>query len=211
MVETAPRPASSPLVGPHGPPAALRFLACLAALATLPPPALGAAQGAAAAYPLACHYVRRELDRFEACARHEGGMIRVAPTHVARMRFERGLAELRVPGIGCLWARRDGLALPVFTLDNGPDPFAQGLVRGWREDKVAFYDRRLRLVLATPYDWAFPFDARGEALVCKGCRSDGRDPASMIGGRWGIIDRKGRLVRRLAEGDAAADHFFGRR
>jgi hypothetical protein len=137
-------------------------------------------------------------------------MVRVAPAHLARMRFERGLAELRVPGIGCLWVRRDGLALPVFLLDNGTDPFEQGLVRSWRDGKVAFYDRRLRLVLVTPYDWAFPFNARGEALVCEGCRSDGRQPAAMVGGRWGLIDLTGRLVLPLAETDAADRRYFDR-
>lgn len=204
---------------PNGRPAPGRRVAVLVAvLAALATPAALAATGQGAptgrtegSYPLACHYVRRELDRFEACARREGGMVRVAPAHVARMPFDRGLAELRVPTIGCLWVRRDGLALPVFTLDNGPDPFEQGLVRSWRDGKVAFYDRRLRLVLATPYDWAFPFDASGESLVCEGCRPDGREPASMVGGRWGIIDRTGRLVLPLAEGGAAADRFFGRR
>lgn len=185
------------------------MIAILAALAAYPLPALSAGQGAASAYPLACAYFRRDLDQYAHCARREGGMVRVAPAHAARMHFERGLAELRVPGIGCLWVRRDGLALPVFTLDNGPDPFAQGLVRHWREGKVAFSDRRLRLVLATPYDWAFPFNARGEALVCEGCRSDGREPGSMVGGRWGLIDRTGRLVMPLQDGEAAHRHFFG--
>ena len=181
-------------------------------VATVAAPAGSATRAVAAErYPLACVYLRRDLDSYEHCARRDDGMVRVAPAHVARMRFERGLAELRVPGVGCLWVRRDGLALPVFMLDNGPDPFEQGLVRSWRDGKVAFYDRRLRLVLATPYDWAFPFDARGEALVCEGCRSDGRQPASMVGGRWGLIDRTGHLVLPLAETDAADRRYFNRR
>lgn len=188
------------------------FAATFLTVATMASPAGSAAREVAAErYPLACVYFRRDLDPYEQCARRADGMVRVAPAHVARMRFERGLAELRVPGIGCLWMRRDGLALPVFMLDNGPDPFEQGLVRSWRDGKVAFYDRRLRLVLATPYDWAFPFNPRGEALVCEGCRSDGRQPASMVGGRWGLIDRTGHLVLPLAETDAADRRYFNRR
>jgi len=212
MAETAIRAEAHPLRSRHSHRVARRLLAGLTVLVALPFPALGAGQGAAAtAYPLACAYFRRDLDSYEHCARREGGMVRVAPAHAARMQFERGLAELRVPGVGCLWARRDGLALPVYMLDNGPDPFAQGLVRSRREGKVAFYDRRLRLVLATPYDWSFPFNARGEALVCEGCRSDGREPASMVGGRWGLIDRTGRLVMPLSENGAADRRYFGRR
>ncbi len=210
MAETANRAGALPLRRRPSRRVARGMLAGLAALAALPLPALGAGRGAAP-YPLACAYFRRDLDSYAHCARRENAMVRVAPAHLARMRFERGLAELRVPGIGCLWMRRDGLALPVFMLDNGPDPFEQGLVRSWRDGKVAFYDRRLRLVLATPYDWAFPFNARGEALVCEGCRSDGRQPASMVGGRWGLIDRTGRLVLPLAETDAADRRYFDRR
>lgn len=210
MAETAIRAGARPFRSRPSRRVARGIVAGLTALVALPLLALGAGQGAAA-YPLACAYFRRDLDSYEHCARREDGMVRVAPAHLARMRFERGLAELRVPGIGCLWVRRNGLALPVFLLDNGPDPFEQGFVRSWRDGKVAFYDRRLRLVLATPYDWAFPFNARGEALVCEGCRSDGRQPAAMVGGRWGLIDRTGRLVMPLAETDAADRRYFDRR
>ena len=176
----------------------------------LPPPAAPAREGRprAADYPLDCYYFGPELDRFARCARREGDAVRIAPVHARRMAYEHGLAEVRLPGIGCLWARRDGLARPVFIFDNGPDPFVQGLVRGWHEGKVAFYDRRLRLVLATDRDWSFPFNGRGQALVCQGCRSDGHEHASMIGGRWGIIDRAGHLVVPLSEGDEPSRRFF---
>ncbi|MCG5245967.1 hypothetical protein [Methylorubrum extorquens] len=206
MAETAIRAGARPFRSCPSRRVARGIVAGLTALVALPLPALGAAP-----YPLACAYFRRDLDSYAHCARREDGIVWVAPAHFARMRFERGLAELRVPGIGCLLVRRNGLALPVFMLDNGPDPFEQGLVRSWRDGKAAFYDRRLRLVLATPYDWAFPFNARGEASVCEGCRSDGREPAALVGGRWGLIDRTGRLVLPLAETDAADRRYFDRR
>lgn len=188
-----------------------RKFVVLASLAIVWPPTAALAQegGAGAAdYPLACHYFGPELDRFTWCARRVGDAVRIAPAHARRMPYDHGLAEVRIPGIGCLWARRDGLAQPVFTFDNGPDPFVRGVTRGWLVGKVAFYDRRLRVVLATDYDWSFPFNARGHALVCKDCRSDGHEHASMIGGRWGIIDRAGRLVVSLTDGDELPRRFF---
>lgn len=169
----------------------------------------GDTKGLDANYPLSCTYFRSDLDQFEHCARRDGEMIRIAPAHLAQMHFRGGVAEVRIPEVGCLWARRDGLAVPVFVLDNGSDPFEQGLTRGTHHGKVAFYDRHLRLVLATDYDWSFPFNGKGQALVCTGCRSDGQQPASMVGGRWGIIDRKGRIVMPLTEGDVPFKRFFG--
>lgn len=97
MAETAIRAGALPLRRRPSRRVARGMLAGLTALVALPLLALGAAP-----YPLACAYFRRDLDSYEHCARREDGRIRVAPAHLARMRFERGLAELRVPGIGCL-------------------------------------------------------------------------------------------------------------
>ena len=182
--------------------------AALIATAVLASLALPAWNAESATFPLACRNVHADLDRYAHCARRDGAMVRIDPAYLARMRFHRGLTEIVVDGVGWLWARRDGLALPVFILDNGPDPFALGLVRAWHVGKVAFYDRRLRRVLTTAYDWSFPFNARGEALVCQGCRSDGRVPSSMVGGLWGLIDRRGRITLPLAEGGQAFDRYF---
>lgn len=196
-----------PSVRSRGAPA--RLIAALGAM--ILPVAPAPARQEPAAYPMACHYVRTELDRHAHCARRAGAMIRLAPAHAARLPFHHGLAEVAIPGLGWLWVRPDGLGLPVFTLDNGPDPFAQGLVRGRYAGKVAFYDRRLRRVLATPYDWAYPFNARGQALACTGCHSDGRAPASMVGGLWSLIDRHGRILEPpAARGGRAFTRYFGR-
>ncbi|MCJ2081823.1 hypothetical protein [Methylobacterium sp. J-090] len=185
---------------------ALGALALLGLATGLAPQAVRARDGGA--YPLACRDVHADFARHEGCARRAGDFVRIDPTRLARMPFRGGVTEIVVDGIGVLWSRRDGLALPVFSLDNGPDPFAQGLVRARHASKVAFHDRRLRRVLATDFDWSFPFNARGEALVCRGCRSDGCQPAAMVGGRWGLIDRRGLLTRPLAEGQGAARRYF---
>ncbi|MDO9427738.1 MAG: hypothetical protein Q7T93_13025 [Methylobacterium sp.] len=184
---------------------ALGALALLGLAAGFAPQAVQARDGGACT---ACRDVHADFARTEHCARRAGDFVRIDPARLARMPFRGGVTEIVVDGIGALWARRDGLALAVFPLDNGPDPFAQGLVRARHAGKVAFHDRRLRRVLATDFDWSFPFNARGEALVCQGCRSDGRQPSAMIGGRWGLIDRRGRLTRPLAEGRGAARRYF---
>ncbi|MFC6027259.1 MULTISPECIES: hypothetical protein [Methylobacterium] len=185
---------------------ALGALVLLGLTAGLVPQTVRARDGGP--YPLACRDVHADFARHEGCARRAGDWIRIDPARLARMPFKDGVTEIVVDGIGWLWTRRDGLALPVFPLDNGPDPFAQGLVRARHAGKVAFHDRRLCRVLTTDFDWSFPFNARGEALVCRGCRSDGRQPSAMVGGRWGLIDRRGRLTRRLEKGQDAARRYF---
>ncbi len=176
------------------------------------PLSFGTALAEEDSFPLPCAHARSDLGIVERCARREGEKGRISAATIARMRFRHGLAEVMIPGIGWLWTRRDGLALPVLTVDNGPDPFVQGLTRARRAGKIAFYDRRLRLVLATPFDWAFPFNDQGEALVCEGCRSDGHpEHASMVGGRWAIIDRKGLVLIPLAEDGEPSNRYFNRR
>ncbi|NEV64594.1 WG repeat-containing protein [Thiorhodococcus minor] len=80
------------------------------------------------------------------------------------------------------------------TLDNGPDPFAEGLVRSRRAGRILYVDVHFREVIGPRYDWGWPF-AQGRALVCRGCRplQDG-EHSRVSGGRWGWIDRQGREV-----------------
>lgn len=86
---------------------------------------------------------------------------------------------------------RNGRLLQVATLDNGPDDFQLGLVRGIVAGRYGYYDHDLVQRIAPQFDGALPFDpASGSAAVCLGCRplptgADGQH--SFIGGRhWRI-------------------------
>ena len=64
------------------------------------------------------------------------------------------------------------------------------------DERLAYVDRSLRVVLRTRYDWGGPF-AHGRAEVFIGCaevKVDGGEHGVMSGGRWGVIDRAGREV-----------------
>ena len=158
-----------------------------------------AASPPAAAFPLDCAYVARggELEPHGPCARIEDDVPHIDPAHLARMTFEGGLAEVRIGGArtggGIAYVRRDGRAVSVFILDNGPDYFREGLVRGLRHGKLIYYDHALRPVIVTGYDWGYPFD-HGRADVCTGCKEQRLDDehSTMGGGRWAVIDRTGR-------------------
>lgn len=140
------------------------------------------------------------------CARlDENGALHLVPAHVEAMNFgEDGLAEVEVAG-AWYYVKPTGDALRVVTFDNGPDPFAEGLVRGLREGKVAYFDARFTMVVPPRYDWGWPFE-RGFALVCTDC---GPGPPEgehtpIVGGSWGWIDRAGREVVPLVHSRADA-------
>lgn len=149
------------------------------------------------AFPLACSYesISGELEFEEACAA-DGAALVLAPPVIVRMRYTKGLSSFAVQGSGWHYRRRDGTTRRMYTFDNGPDDFVDGLARSIVDGKVAYVDRRLRVRIATRYDWGDRFD-QGLAKVCIGCRvvpaGDG-EHSMMGGGRWGMIDKSGSEV-----------------
>lgn len=133
------------------------------------------------------------------CAsRAADGSLHIDRRHLARLDYGSGrLAAVFVEGSGWAYVRRGGETLEVLTEDNGPDDFADGLVRIRRGGKIGYADRSFRIVIPTSFDFAWPF-ARGRALVCRGCRVEpagtAAEHAAVSGGRWGYIDRAGREV-----------------
>ncbi|MNU27920.1 hypothetical protein D3C71_163220 [compost metagenome] len=172
---------------------------------------LALASGNAAGYGLPCFYAEKgaggSLEYAEHCARPAGESVAFRPDVLARMDFAGdGLSPATANG-SWHWVRPDGYAVAVVTFDNGADDFEAGLTRGPWQGGMAYYDKQLNRVLATPYDWVDRFSG-GLAAVCKGCRLE-RTPdgehSYVVGGEWGAIDRQGRLVLPLRP-DAASLH-----
>ncbi|QVQ26183.1 WG repeat-containing protein [Achromobacter deleyi] len=173
--------------------------------------ALALASGNAADYDLPCFYADQgsggSLEQAAHCARVAGDSVEFRPQVLARMDFEGdGLSPATANG-SWHWVRPDGYAVAVVTYDNGADDFEEGLTRGPWQGGMAYYDKQLNRVLATPYDWVDRYSG-GLAAVCKGCRLE-RTPdgehSYVVGGDWGAIDRQGRLVLPLRP-DAASLH-----
>jgi hypothetical protein len=170
--------------------------------------ALGAVRDAFAAQSLDCFYAARptaknrdpEMSLHRNCAAVSGdGSVRILAQHLRALDFSaNGLATLNVKERGWFYVRRNGRALEVLPEDNGADYFVEGLVRGRRHGKVAFFDRSFRMVLPATYDFAWPFED-GLAMVCSGCteKTDASDPdhhGLVDGGLWGYIDHHGTAV-----------------
>jgi len=170
--------------------------------------ALLIANSAFAAQSLDCFYAARptaknpdpEMSLHRNCAVVRGdGSVRIVARHLQALDFNAdGLATFNAERRGWFYVLRNGRILEVLSEDNGADDFVEGLVRGRRHGKVAFFDRSFRMVLPPIYDFAWPFE-NGLAMVCSGCtqRTDASDPdhhGLVDGGLWGYIDHHGREV-----------------
>jgi WG containing repeat len=162
------------------------------------------AGGCAAAPPradawLACAFVPVEeeaRDVIAHCARRgEDGALGVQPAALDVL-GARGTdpAPVRI-GNTLHYLNASGVAAPVLAFDNGADGFVEGLARTLRDGKVGFIDEELRVVIPPSWDFAFPF-ANGTAVVCDGCtfRPVGDGHREVVGGLWGLIDARGRVV-----------------
>ena len=137
-----------------------------------------------------------QLEPHVGCSRiGAGGELELDAGHLARMDFaENGLAAVLAEGD---WHYVDptGRSLRVITYDNGADHFSEGLVRGLRDGKMAYFNSRFEEVVPAEYDWGWPFE-NGRALVCSGCvlgESDG-EHRPVVDGRWGFIAATGKEV-----------------
>lgn len=158
-----------------------------------------------------CAYAPRgggEMTTFNHCAWSDhAGRLRLGAKHRRALSFDaHGLSSVWVRG-GWWYVDRGGRLAPAVTMDNGPDPFTNGLARSPAGKKVGFIDRRLRLVIAARYDGAHGFK-NGRAVVCEGCELH-HDPDNehswYQGGRWGCIDRHGRELYPWAETAGVGD------
>jgi hypothetical protein len=127
------------------------------------------------------------------------GKVAIEPRYPMAGRFSRGIAPVV---IGDTWAYIDSTGKVIvrpFVYDNGPDYFHEGLARYVEDRKIGFFDRHGRIVIKAQFDFAEPF-SHGRAKVCQGCRKVAAgEHFTMEGGKWGFIDRAGRLVIPFAD------------
>ena len=134
------------------------------------------------------------------------GRPRLKRSYLARLRYHRdGLASVMLFNATdtrkyqWYYVRRGVIPVPDESMDNGPDYFEDGLARARVGDKVGYIDRKLNLVIPATYDGAYPFRDR-VAVVCTACTieydrtvTEG-ERSWYVGGQWGRIDRRGRVV-----------------
>jgi len=155
-------------------------------------------------WPLACSFLPfGDGDTVAGCAHQlPDGAIELRPEALAGRGEEDGETDgggvytVMVDG-ALLFAVASGRTAPALPFDNGADYFVEGLARTLRDGKIGFVNDRLEVVVPPTWDFAFPFDG-GVARVCEGCTlapvGAGDEHSEVVGGRWGLIDRQGRVV-----------------
>jgi hypothetical protein len=89
---------------------------------------------------------------------------------------------------------KNSLLLETFNYDNGPDSFSDKLARFVENKKIGYFDEQCKKVIPANFDFGLPFE-KGFAQVCNGCYSKPvGEHSSIVGGKYGIIDKKGKIV-----------------
>jgi len=97
---------------------------------------------------------------------------------------------------GFAYVDRDGAILirGVMMMDNGADPFIEGLVRFKRDGKIRFANAKGEVVIPPRHDGALSFE-RGHAKVCVGCTEETIDEYHhYTGGYWRCLDMHGKIA-----------------
>ena len=135
------------------------------------------------------------------CVLTTDGNIVVDKQSLADLSFgPEGLGSIVVDNRGLYFVTRQGKTTPALNFDNGPDYVVEGLARNVKNGKVGFINTELNQVVAPVWDFAFPFE-HGVAVVCTGCvstpASPGDEHRTITGGKWGYIDKRGKVVVRV--------------
>jgi len=130
------------------------------------------------------------------CLQANDGSVVVAKHSLDGLDFEGAATSTIVVGKDQLYfVNRQGKTAPALRFDNGADYFVEGLARSVKAGKVGFVNLDLVEVIAPVWDFASPFQD-GLASVCNGCapKSDGKEHTIISGGKWGYIDKLGKVV-----------------
>ena len=124
------------------------------------------------------------------------GAVVIAPRFAVAQEFSaRGIAAVADASGWTIINRTGKVLIPrPYLLDNGPDPFQEGLARFTEAGRVGFFDERGQVVIPARFAFVAPF-SEGRAAFCEGCREQAEgEHRSVQGGRWGFIDRSGTVV-----------------
>ncbi len=121
-------------------------------------------------------------------------------SHLNNIYFSKnGLASVIYEG-AIFYVSKTGKVVRTLFYDNGADYYVEGLARTISNGKYGYIDQQLNIVIIPKYDFAFPF-INGIAIICTDCKSEADgEHKIMVGGKWGVINKAGKLVMPLKNG-----------
>ena len=150
---------------------------------------------------ISCFYVPKptkddpyaELTHFEACGNLSGDNFELTADHLDNLDFYESPVTV-ITKRGVFYVLPTGKTARVHKIDNGADPFEDGLARGIKEGKYGFINPSLDYVIEPKYDFSFPF-FKSFSVVCLGCTiSKIGEYHEVIGGKWWRINKSGEVV-----------------
>ena len=91
--------------------------------------------------------------------------------------------------------RKEKVLFQVYNPEYFPDDVSNGLFRIIENDKIGFADMNGQIIIKPQFQFIYPFTANGFAIFCeKGTWSMLNNEIPVITGRWGAIDKRGKIV-----------------
>jgi len=127
----------------------------------------------------------------------DGRVVIPARFHVAEPFSAQGLAAV-ADDSGWAYVDRGGAeVIRPHVVDNGPDPFSEGMARFGTRGRFGVFDERGEVGLEPRFDFARPV-SEGMAAVCMGCRVEPQgEHTAVVGGQWGYVDVAADIVHPL--------------
>lgn len=176
------------------------LLAALLAFLAVHVPAVAASRDDSAGACCRIELEKMDLEPFEEQGRFgyrvKGHVaVAIAPRFHVALPFSETRVAAVVDDDGWAWINTKGeVLLRPHVVDNGPDPFRDGLSRFVHGARIGFMDTAANIVIEATFAYAEPF-AKGYALVCADCIfvAEGEHTRAE-GTRWGVIDLNGKPV-----------------
>ena len=92
--------------------------------------------------------------------------------------------------------RRQQILYRPFLFDNGPDYVQEGLRRFVEGGKLGFVDEAGKKIIPAQFDFVYPFENE-QAEFCIGCkmlRSGEHAAPDRASGKWGKVNKQGKVV-----------------
>ena len=124
-----------------------------------------------------------------------GGTVLIAPCYSVAQDFSpEGIAAVADQSGWMYIDTKAKVLIRPLILDNGPDPFQEGLARFGDKGKIGFFDQTGKVIIDPKFDFILPF-YDGLAAFCQGCKEQQEgEYHSVVGGKWGFINTKGKIV-----------------